>query len=60
MRPVSRPAIGQDTDSHVLRTTCPVRSAWEGLQLMKEPGAQALEVTQACDSMLLFMYTPLV
>lgn len=29
-------------------------------QLMKEPGAQALAVTQVCDSMLLFMYTPLV
>ncbi len=29
-------------------------------QLMKEPGAQALSLTQVCDTMLSFMVWPLV
>lgn len=33
---------------------------FKGLQLMKEPAAQALAVTQTCDRMLLFMFASLV
>ncbi|MDH6565553.1 hypothetical protein M2160_000574 [Streptomyces sp. SAI-117] len=51
-RPAGAMPTGRD------RTQC---DGWcKVLQLMKEPGAQAVEVTQACDSMLLFMFTLLV